>query len=100
MKLTWMPPRKLKFEDALYPQVRHWLVDGDGRILAAITEPSQENPEDSFDARLYYTNIDDTGYFISLEHAQSWCERRARIDTAEGERKAAALAAIAVEAAH
>jgi hypothetical protein len=72
-----MPPRKIKREDLLYPEFRHWLVNGDGRLLACVQEPAPDNPEDSFDARLYYTSSDDFAYFISLEHAQAWCEKQA-----------------------
>lgn len=80
MTLTWMPPRKIKHFDETYRQVKHWLVNQDGRILASVIEPAVDNPEDSFDARLHYTNKDDTGYFISLEHAQEWCQRRSLED--------------------
>lgn len=83
MKLTWMPPRTIWREsDDLYPYVRHWLVDEEGRILACVDETRPSNPEDSFDARLYYTMTDDTAYFISLEHAQAWAEKRAVADRA------------------
>jgi hypothetical protein len=75
MSLVWMPPRKLKLEDLVYPELRHWLVDGDGRLLACVQEPAPDNPEDSFDARLYYRSTDDFAYFISLDHARTWCER-------------------------
>ncbi len=75
MKLTWMPPRSLRREDLVYPQIRHWLVDQGGRIVAGIIEPQKDNPEDSYDARLYLRSTDDEAYFISLEHAQAWCER-------------------------
>lgn len=78
MNLVWMPPRKRNLEGALYPQINHWLVDGDGRILACIVEPMPDNEEDSFDARLHFRTNDDDAYFISLEHAQKWCERETR----------------------
>jgi hypothetical protein len=97
MKLTWMPPRKVKRIDVdlLYPDLRHWLVNEDGRILAMIVEPAPDNPQDSFDAKLYYTMTDDTAYFISLDHAQAWCEKRAREDwAAEEEKKKVVPAAV------
>ncbi len=75
MTLTWMPPRHRKLEDLVYPQVRHWLVDGSGRILAAIIEPQQDDAEDSFDVRLYTRSLDDEAYFISLDHAKAWAEQ-------------------------
>lgn len=78
MKLTWMPPRSVKHENELYKQVRHWLVNEEGRILACIIEPAQDNPQDNFDTRLYHVDKNDTGYFISLDQAQAWCEKRCR----------------------
>jgi hypothetical protein len=97
MTLTWMPPRSIKRTDVdlLYPDLRHWLVNEDGRILASVLEPARDNPEDSFDTRLYYTLADDFAYFISLEHAQAWCEKRARSDAAKDEEKKAAVHAMA-----
>lgn len=87
MTLTWMPPRTLKREDSVYPQVRHWLVNEEGRVLAAVIPPARDNDEDSFDARLFWTMTDDTAYFISLEHAQAWCVKRAIADHAAEEKK-------------
>lgn len=75
MTLTWMPPRKRRLDDMLYPQIQHWLVDHEGRILACVIEPQADDPEDSFDGRLYFRLSDDEAYFISLEHAQAWCSR-------------------------
>ena len=75
MSLVWMPPRKRKHEDMLYPQIRHWLVNEAGRILACVIDPQPDDPEDSFDARLYFRSSDDEGYFISLEHAKAWAEQ-------------------------
>jgi hypothetical protein len=100
MTLTWMPPRKLRRDpDDLYAELRHWLVDEDGRILAAVIEPPPDKAEESFDARLYYTMTDDTAYFISLEHAKAWTEKRARKDAAEQEaKKRVRPATVAVEA--
>lgn len=78
MGLTWTPPRKKKREDLLYPQMHHWLVDETGRILAKVGVPQPDDPEDSFDARLYFRSTDDEAYFISLEHAQAWAEQETR----------------------
>jgi hypothetical protein len=75
MALVWMPPRKRKIEDMLYPQMRHWLVDEAGRILACVIDPQPDDQEDSFDGRLYFRSTDDEAYFISLEHAKDWCEQ-------------------------
>jgi hypothetical protein len=99
MILTWMPVRRIRKEDSVYAQLRHWLVNGDGRILACITEPPNDNPEDSFDARIYLQEGDDDGYFISLEHAMEWCEKRVREKAAaEEKKKLAASSAVTVEA--
>lgn len=100
MTLTWMPPREVRRVDIdqLYPEMRHWLVNEDGRILASVVEPNRGNPEDSFDVRLFYTMTDDAGYFISLEHAQRWAEKRARDDAAADEEKKKAVIAPPVTA--
>lgn len=78
MILTWMPPVSLKHLDYVHPQRRHWLVNEEGRILAAVIDPQPDNPEESFDAKLYYTNTNDEAYFISLDHAKEWCEKKSR----------------------
>lgn len=95
MTLTWAPPRSIKHLDETYKQTRHWLVNEEGRIMACVIDPAQDNPEDSFDARLHYTNTDDTGYFISLGDAQAWCEKRCR-DDAAAKQAAAVPATMAV----
>jgi hypothetical protein len=82
-----MPPRRRKLEDMLYPQIRHWLVDGAGRILACVIAPQQDDPEDSYDARLYIRSTDDEAYFISLDHAKAWAERETAQEWAAAERK-------------
>ena len=87
MSMTWMPPRRFRQPDELYDELRHWLVDGAGRIVCCIVEPKRANPEDSFDARIYVSNVDDTGYFISLDHAKAWCEKRIRAMVAAREQK-------------
>lgn len=91
-KLTWTPPRKIRRDnDDLYPSVRHWLVDQEGRILACVDEPKPNNEEDSFDVRLYYTMTDDIAYFLSLEHAQAWAVKRVTADAFEEQKKKSAI---------
>lgn len=96
MILTWMPARKLRDRESdVYPFMQvHWLVDEDGRVIASIREPREDNAEDSFDARLYWTNNDDTAYFISLEHAQLWAENRARGDREKKQESEAAAGVV------
>lgn len=85
MVLRWEKPRAIRAQpDDLYKQLRHWLVDSEtGRILASVSEPRDDAPQDSFDVKLYFTHTDDEAYFVTLDQAKVWMETR----TLEAHRK-------------
>lgn len=76
MSLIWLPPRSLVLADEVYKQIQHWLIDEEGRILAKVLEPQQNNPEDSADAFLQFGDREQAD-FISADHAKAWSERKA-----------------------
>jgi hypothetical protein len=73
MSLIWLE-RSVKLDDTLYKQSQHWLIDEDGRILACVKEPQQDNAEDSVDAYLR-VGEKEQAEFYSLDHAKHWAER-------------------------
>lgn len=72
--LIWMEPRAVQVgHDEVYPEVQHWLIDDDGRILAILNEPRRDNPLDSYDVQLKFGERAYAG-FISVDHAKAWAE--------------------------